>query len=165
MRRVFIIILIVTVAVLGLAAMVMINFNLSALPEPGKLETRVATRAKRILIARASRSGVPAPPAVTSATLEEGDRRFGAECAMCHGRDAHNLTDNGRWMYPRAADLLSPDVQKYSDQELFWIIKNGVRFTGMPAFGNVESDEHIWQLVQYLRSMARPGSSTAGSFP
>jgi hypothetical protein len=42
-------------------------------------------------------------------------------------------------MYPRAADLLSKGVQNYSDQELFWIINNGIRFTGMPGFGKVET--------------------------
>jgi hypothetical protein len=44
-------------------------------------------------------------------------------------------------MYPRAADLTSRDVQAYSDQEVFWIIKNGIRLSGMPAFGRVESEE------------------------
>jgi mono/diheme cytochrome c family protein len=57
-------------------------------------------------------------------------------------------------MYPRASDLTSPEVQRYSDGELFWIVKNGIRLSGMPAFGRVESDEHIWNLVHYVRTMA-----------
>ncbi len=56
-------------------------------------------------------------------------------------------------MYPRAANLASPDVQAYSDQDLFWILKNGIRFSGMPAFGKVESDEHIWNLTHYVRTL------------
>jgi mono/diheme cytochrome c family protein len=56
-------------------------------------------------------------------------------------------------MYPRASDLTSPAVQGYSDSELFWIVKNGIRLSGMPAFGKVESDEHIWNLVHYLRTL------------
>jgi hypothetical protein len=40
----------------------------------------------------------------------------------------------GQWMYPRASDLTSKQVQSYSDRELFWIIQNEIRFTGMPAF-------------------------------
>ena len=63
----------------------------------------------------------------------------------------------GRWMYPRAADLTSEQVQSFSDQELFWIIQNGIRFTGMPAFGKVESGDHIWNLVDYVRTL--PGES------
>jgi len=49
-------------------------------------------------------------------------------------------------MSPRATDLTSSSVQNYSDQELNWIIENGIRFTGMPGFGKVETPEHIWAL-------------------
>jgi mono/diheme cytochrome c family protein len=58
-------------------------------------------------------------------------------------------------MYPRAADLTSRDSQFYSDRELFWIVKNGIRLSGMPAFGKVESDGHIWDLVLYVRSLPK----------
>lgn len=44
-------------------------------------------------------------------------------------------------------------VQSYSDQELFWIISNGIRFTGMPGFGKTESPDHIWGLVNYVRTL------------
>jgi mono/diheme cytochrome c family protein len=66
-------------------------------------------------------------------------------------------------MYPRASDLTSPAVQGYSDGELFWIVKNGIRLSGMPAFARVESDEHIWDLVHYLRTMQ--GSTHPASEP
>ena len=57
-------------------------------------------------------------------------------------------------MSPRAADLTSKRVQSYSDQELFWIINNGIRFTGMPGYGKVETPDHIWDLVNYLRTLS-----------
>src|SRR5882762_4961555 len=68
-------------------------------------------------------------------------------------------TAPGRWMYPRATDLTSKEVQSYSDQELFWIIKNGIRFTGMPAFGKLETPDHIWGLIKYVRTL--PSASRA----
>ena len=129
------------------------QFDLSALQEPGQVETFLATQAKRILIYKNSRSGIPLPPKDLQASLEQGETLYGTDCAMCHGADGHTLTDNGRWMYPRASDLTSPSVQQYSDPELFWIVKNGIRFSGMPGFGKVESDEHIWDLVRYLRTL------------
>jgi hypothetical protein len=49
----------------------------------------------------------------------------------------HSL-DSGRWMYPRASDLTSPLVQRYSDRELFWIVKNGIRLSGMNERGSSE---------------------------
>jgi hypothetical protein len=62
-------------------------------------------------------------------------------------------------MYPRAADLTTKQVQSYSDQELFWIIKNGIRFTGMPAFGKVETADNISGLVKYVRTLPRTNTS------
>lgn len=130
-----------------------LRFDLSALPEPGTTEKALATRAKRVLIGRASRHGIPPQPPASAATLAEGKTRYGVECAACHGMDGRGLTDNGRWMYPRAADLTSAEVQAYSDVELFWIVKNGIRLSGMPAFGRVETNERIWHLVHYARSL------------
>lgn len=127
--------------------------NLSALPEPGKMESYIATKAKYLLIQRSSRYEVPPSFLDIEASVADGDKLYGVECAACHGMDGHTPTDAGRWMYPRAADLLSPQVQRYSDAQMFWIIKNGIRLSGMPAFGKVESDEHIWNLVHYVRSL------------
>lgn len=130
------------------------QFNLSALPEPNKAETLLATKAKRFLIRRASRGEIPPPPPEDmKASLAEGDKIFGTDCSECHGNSGRKPTDAGRWMYPRAADLGSSEVQEYSDQELFWIFKNGIRLSGMPAFGRVESDEHIWDLVRFVRTL------------
>ena len=66
-------------------------------------------------------------------------------------------------MYPRASDLTSKRVQSYSDQELYWIIRNGIRFTGMPAFGEVEAPDHIWDLVNYVRTLPRNSQNPRAS--
>jgi len=129
------------------------QFNLSALPEPGRAETRLATSAKHFLVRRCSRDGIPAAPTDHLASITEGEKLFGTECSECHGLNGHKPTDAGRWMYPRAADLTSADTRRYSDRELFWIVKNGIRLSGMPAFGRVEPDEHIWNLVHYVRTL------------
>lgn len=153
MPRRWLIAAIVLVIVLAGVSLLISGFSLSALAEPGSAEIALANKAKRFLVGRASRHGVPDEPPKTESSLVEGDKRYGAECAMCHGMNGRALTETGRWMYPRAADLTSLEVQHYSDRELFWIVKNGVRLSGMPAFGKVESDEHIWDLVHYVRSL------------
>jgi len=66
-------------------------------------------------------------------------------------------------MYPRASDLTSEQVQSYSDEELFWIINNGIRFTGMPGFGKVETADNIWGLVKYVRTLH--GTEESGLLP
>lgn len=157
MKRPLIILIAVLVLIVVVATAAAFQFNLSAIPEPGQRETYLATEAKRILINRSSRHGIPPEPPATQASIAEGDTLFGVDCSACHGMTGRTPTETGQWMYPRAADLGSPAVQQYSDRELFWIVKNGIRLSGMPAFGKVETDEHIWDLVHYLRTL--PGSA------
>jgi len=57
-----------------------LGFDLSALPEPGQTEVALATRAKRLLVGRASRQGVPIQPAASVEGLAEGKTRYGVEC-------------------------------------------------------------------------------------
>ncbi len=126
--------------------------SLSALEEPGRLETLAATQAKRFLIGRAAR-GQSQTASGDSMSVPLGRGHFVGRCASCHGLDGRSPADIGRAMYPRSSDLGSPETQEWSDAEFFWIIKNGVRLTGMPGFGNILSDRDIWALVLYVRSL------------
>ncbi len=155
MRRLHIAGIGVLVLIALIAVVAASRFTLSALPEPGRTETFLATKTKHYLVRRSGREGTLPALADRQASIKEGERLFGTECGACHGVSGHNPTDAGRWMYPRAADLTSRDVQAYSDQEVFWIIKNGIRLSGMPAFGRVESEEHIWDLVFYVRALPK----------
>ena len=152
---------------LALAAVVVIvgltQIRLDALQEPGQVETFLATIVKHLLVRRSSREGIPQALTNLQESIAEGDKLYATDCSMCHGPDGHTPSDSGRWMYPRASDLTSPAVQGYSDPELFWIVKNGIRLSGMPAFGRVESDEHIWNLVHYLRTLPRSARPESGA--
>lgn len=154
MKRRGVILLLVAgaLAVLGLGVGLS-RASLSALDEPGRLETRVATQAKRWLVARSARAPLPSQPTNDSLSAAIGQMQFGGRCASCHGIDGRTPTDVGRWMYPRAPNLGSPAVQEWSDAELFLIIKQGIRLSGMPGFGKTLSDEDIWHLVHYVRSI------------
>lgn len=153
MRRCILAVVVIAVVLLLAALVAASRFNLSAMPDPGRTETFFATEAKRFLISGSSQKGVPPEPPSTQASITEGDTLFGVDCSACHGMSGRTPTETGRWMYPRAADLGSAAVQQYSDRELFWIVENGIRLSGMPAFGKVETDEHIWDLVHYLRTL------------
>jgi mono/diheme cytochrome c family protein len=157
MKRRLLVILIALALAAGAGIVGFTQIRIDAIQQPSYLETVFATQAKRFLIGWRSRKGIPSPPGNLQASIEEGDKLYATDCIMCHGSDGHTPTDNGRWMYPRASDLTSRDVQGYSDRELFWIVKNGIRFTGMPAFGKVESDDHIWNLVHYVRTLRASG--------
>ena len=135
--------------------------SLTALEEPAPLERGLANLVKRSVIRLASRRGIPPAPTDSGASVEEGLTHYGLDCGLCHGIDGRGQTPPGKWMYPRAADLTSARVQSYSDEELFWIIDNGIRFTGMPGFEKLETPDHIWGLVKYMRTLSSTGTTRA----
>ena len=141
-------------ALAGLAGLVAINLiNLSALTEPGEVETYIANQGKHFFVSRAAERTVPAAPQATSRGTAIGEGLFVGACSVCHGDDGRTASDIGQRMFPRAADLGSAHVQTYSDKELFWIVKNGIRLTGMPGLGNTQPDKNIWRIVQFLRTL------------
>ena len=153
-----VVVIVFGVAILGL------GFNPSALPNPGRLETRVANMGKHWLIARyASRGSIKLPPA-TEETLAGSDMNFRGECANCHGMDGRTPSDIGNSMYPRVLDLGSPEVQQFSDAELFWIIQNGIRLSGMPGFAKTLTNEQIADMVVYVRQLGKsPNAQETGA--
>jgi mono/diheme cytochrome c family protein len=127
--------------------------SISALDEPGHFETLLATKAKHIVVAReaAKMKVKQLPYADSSANM--GQILFSVECATCHGKDGRSPTHFGQSMYPRVPDLGSAEVQSWSDAELFWIIQHGVRLSGMPGFQKFNTDDQVWHLVHYIRTL------------
>ena len=152
-RKVLLVVLLVLLLVAVGLLIAASQFSLSALNDPGRVETYVATKAKRWLVGRSARGSLPPAPPNDALSRASGQMVFGAECATCHGQDGRTPTDVGQWMYPRTLDLSSPGVQQWSDAELFWIIKNGIRLSGMPGFGRIHSDNEIWYLVHFVRTL------------
>ena len=70
-------------------------------------------------------------------------------CLLVHGNDGSGRTMLGGNMYPPAPDMRLEVTQQLSDGEIFSIIQNGIRFTGMPGFGG--EDEENWKLVLFIR--------------
>lgn len=151
--RLIVVAIIAVIIIVG--AYGVMHVSLSALPQPGPLETAIASEAKDWYIGRAARSSVPPPPKTVAPGIATGEEAFGMDCANCHGQDGRKPTPIGQAKYPRVLDLGSPEVQEMSDAELFWVIKNGIRLSGMPGFAHIESDDEIWQLTFYVRSLGR----------
>jgi mono/diheme cytochrome c family protein len=163
-RRLPVLAVVFSFAILG-ALFGVSRISIGAMPEPGKTESYLATGAKHILVRMSSRHVIPPATLDMQASTAEGEKLYGVDCAACHGMDGSKPTDAGRWMYPRVPKLTSAEVQQYSDAELFWIAKNGIRLSGMPAFGKVEIDENIWNLVHYIRSLHETREQTKGDSP
>ena len=143
----------VAIAILVVGAYWIGTRTVSALPEPGSFETRMFTSIRDRYIHKAAAHSHSRAPADGASEISAGHGLFSMACASCHGTDGRNPTNIGKSMYPRVLDLGSPEVQRLSNPELFWVIKNGIRFSGMPGFGNTLSDDEIWQATYYVRSL------------
>ncbi len=97
------------------------------------------------------------PVASSPENLRAGLEHFADHCAVCHANNGSGDTMYGRNMYPKPPDLKLAPTQDLTDGEIYYIIQNGVRLTGMPAFGqpNQTEDQGSWQLVQFIRHLPK----------
>jgi mono/diheme cytochrome c family protein len=94
------------------------------------------------------------PVAATPEALAEGRAHWADHCASCHANDGSGETPMGQHLYPPAPDMRRAETQQKSDGELFYVIENGVRMTGMPAWGAPGQDETAsWKLVHFVRHL------------
>jgi mono/diheme cytochrome c family protein len=77
-------------------------------------------------------------------------------CAECHGANGDGKGVFGAATYPPATDLTNGDPKEMTDAQLAWIVKNGLSFTAMPAFGAQYNDQDMLSLVAYIRSLQSP---------
>jgi mono/diheme cytochrome c family protein len=150
--RIILLILIALGGVVGFLAASILHNGLSARATPTSLEAMMARNARHMAIPKDARATQnPAPD--TPENLGEARRHFADHCASCHGNDGSGNTLYGRGLYPKPPDLRLQETQKLSDGELFWIIENGVRFTGMPAFYSPGAQMDSWKLVRFIRHL------------
>lgn len=147
--------LIVFVAVAGLivaAGASIMHDGMSARANPSKLEEFVARHVWHLSVPSGARA-TPNPVPATPENLREAMLHFADHCAVCHGNDGSGDGVFGRGLYPKPPDLRQAETQSRTDGELFWIVENGVRFTGMPAFAGHGPKEDSWKLVLFIRHL------------
>lgn len=150
--------LVLLLALVGAASVVgavaLLRGGISARREPGTLETSVARRVRLMAVpSEARRANNPVP--ASQEVLTAGMAHFADHCATCHANNGSGDTSIGRGLYPKAPDMRLAATQDLTDGELFYIIENGVRFTGMPAWGDgtPETATGSWHLVHFLRRL------------
>ena len=144
------------VAAVGGAVAMLIQHGVSALDEPTVMEAWMARVTRRLATPRGARAA-PNPVGATTDVLSRASAHFADHCASCHGNDGRGKTAIGRNLYPRAPDMTLPDTQSLTDGELFYVIENGVRLTGMPAWGSAGSHDatQSWELVHFIRHLPK----------
>jgi mono/diheme cytochrome c family protein len=127
----------------------------SAREQPTRIEEVIALQLRSLATPRGARDRTnPLPP--DEAVVHAGLEHFADHCAICHGNDGSGKTTIGSGLYPKPPDLRAARTQNLSDGELFYIIENGVRLTGMPAFGEQGTDPNdSWRLVAFIRHLPK----------
>lgn len=130
--------------------------GLSTRTEPSRIEELVARGMRHLATPAAVRSRQN-PVQATDAVVGEALEHFADHCAACHANDGSGDTDIGKNLYPRAPDMRAAPTQELSDGELFSIIENGIRLTGMPAWGRgtAEGERASWALVHFIRRLPK----------
>jgi cbb3-type cytochrome c oxidase subunit III len=96
-----------------------------------------------------------------AASLAAGKKLFGSNCASCHGETAQGDGKAGATLSPKPANLADDTwAHGSTDGEIFVVIRDGIKDTGMKAFGSRMTAHQMWDVVNYLRSI---GSGTPGA--
>jgi mono/diheme cytochrome c family protein len=151
------VLLLLIVATIVSGAFVM-RRGISARKEPSAMETRVARAIRHRAIPKIDREEEnPWATVATPEVMKDAREHFADHCSLCHANDGSGKTEMGQYLYPRAPDMRLPATQNLSDGELYYIIRNGVPLTGMPAWGDpkFDQDDDSWQLVLFIRHLPK----------
>ncbi|HTQ84852.1 MAG TPA: cytochrome c [Candidatus Solibacter sp.] len=96
------------------------------------------------------------PVKPSESSLAAGAKFYSSQCAMCHGKNGDGKGDLAQQMELKIPDYRNPDsLAKFTDGELFYILTKGMG--KMPAEGDRTPDEKKWNVINYLRSLSKPG--------
>ena len=129
-----------------------ISRGFSAREQPSAAEAAAARMMRRLAVPWRSKSLLN-PVYPSDEVFADARAHFADHCATCHANDGSGDTVIGRNLYPKAPDMRLDATQSLTDGELYSIIQDGIRLTGMPAWGKEgdENDEDSWKLVHLIR--------------
>jgi mono/diheme cytochrome c family protein len=129
------------------------TYNVAArVPDPEIVQWFLSSTMRRSVANHAQ--GASAPVQFTDEQARQGIGIYKETCVYCHGAPGKDPGDIGKGLNPEPPYL--PDtVGQWTSSQLFWIIKNGIKMTGMASYGAVHSDEEIWSLVAFLQRLPK----------
>lgn len=117
---------------------------------PMPFEKTMARMALKARISKEAPKNTPIQP--TEVNLTAGAKVYTDNCAFCHGWLGQPASKAAKGMFPLPPQLLTPDEMVTDDPVgvTYWKVKNGIRMTGMPGFGEMLSDNEMWQVSEML---------------
>ena len=128
----------------------------SARAQPSGLERFAARQARALALPTGARDRAN-PIADSPEVLADGLAHWADHCAACHSNNGSGEAEMGKHMYPPAPDMRQANTQDLTDGELFYIIQNGIRLTGMPSWGTgtTHDEQDSWKLVLFIRHLPK----------
>ncbi len=147
--------LVVIALIIGTFLFYMRGSGFSAREQPSWMEKAMAQNARKIATPADAKTLKNPRQQQTNEMIAEADEHFVEHCGICHGIDGRGDTLIGKNLYPKVPDMSAADTQQLSDGELYYIIGNGIRLTGMPAWRFEDKPEAIWDLVSLIRRLPK----------
>jgi mono/diheme cytochrome c family protein len=148
-------VVLVIIVVAGLASIYSGLYDVAA-TDPHWSATRWVLETVRTRSIEAHAPGIPVPPGLDDqAKILMGAEHFADHCALCHGAPGVPRDDIGQGLNPQPPDLAHISTH-YTPSQLFWVLKRGIKMTGMPSWGD-HSDDELWAIVAFLEKL--PGMS------
>ncbi len=144
---------IVVVAAAGLAFIYSGMYDVSALKPEGKLRSWLFSTVMDNSVEHYSKS-IQAPDLSDTTLVIAGFKQYSMMCIGCHGAPGEKPGGMVKGFNPEPPDL-KEGVADQSDAEIFWIAKNGIKMTGMPAYGVAIPDSTLWQVTAFVRLLPK----------
>ncbi len=120
--------------------------------KPPAIEKWAARKSLHVTLNREMPKGEPPIPA-DEENLLAGVRLYKANCLMCHGASDGEASNVAAGLYQKPPQFGFHDVTDDPEGRTFWVIKHGLRMTGMPAYSPSLQDTEVWQIALFLKHM------------
>jgi mono/diheme cytochrome c family protein len=151
---------VVTLAIVSCASVIWFlktqTAGFGARQQPSVIERWVARRFRSLAVPESAKERRnPVPDSLEN--LAKARAHWADHCAGCHANKGSGDVEMGKHLYPPAPDMRQAPTRALTDGELFYIVQNGIRFTGMPAWGSgsTQDQDESWKLVRFIRHLPK----------
>lgn len=127
-------------------------YNISAMVHHDKLTLWMMNTVREKSIKHNTEDDIKMPDLSNDSLVKMGFVHYREMCVSCHGAPGINQNEFAEGLYPNPP-MLSKVANDWTPQQLFWITKNGLKMTGMPAFGPTHTDDMIWAIVAFTKKL------------
>lgn len=107
---------------------------------------------------------IQAPQRFTETQVMAGAGHYKEMCQQCHAGPGVERAEFAQGLNPRPPRL-GPELEEWQPRDVFWIVKNGIRMSAMPAFGSTHSDADIWNIVAFVEQLPEMTPAAYRAFP